>query len=613
MKKKIIGLLFFSVLFSLNSAAQDLVPMHNDKGQFGYGIKGSREFVIKPQWDDAKPFNDKGIAIVRKDKSFGIIDKSGKAIGKSMGYSLIAPFDGTDLLLVAEGGKRVEDAGKIKSRKSICPYGFKGSLSYPIDGAKWGLVSQDGQFQIAPKYQEISSRMENGLIIVQLKGLLGIMDINGNSIFDAVYDAMTPVNNQGIAAIRNKKTQKWSLISKDGKILVDEDKNTSYFYQYRNNHWGTLNDVSADSLLNNRMLWFEEDRLMPIMTFSSSWINTTHPYIAALKINNKKKNPSSELGIYDLDGKEVIPFSAGLTYSFVPSEGIAVAFRDKQCGFYNIGSKTFTPVDNRNYLPFKNGLSLSYSKNNDDFYLVDINGNRKTERYDEVSLAKDRYVVRKGTHYGLISLSGEEIIPVECLEIREACEGIFAVRDNTGAFGYLDKNGNIIIPLEYADGSNVVNGYAIASKKMPGVMKKLSGVINLKNDIVVPLEYEKTVATVGADGRLNVWVRKNGVFNIYNMQNARLTPTKYVDMEMADFGTITKNQNGNFGLISGSDEIIPCSLGEADDVRTIYAYMLANNIPSVSSSEARTISIRLNPDRNKFKINEKIGDNYWDF
>lgn len=612
MRKRLFSIFAMSILFCITSLAQELVPMHNDKGQFGYGVKGSKEFTIKAQWDEARPFNDHGIAIVRKDKSFGMIDKSGKPVGKPMGYSLITAFDGTDLFLVAEGGNRVDDTSKIKTRQTICPYGFRGSLSYPINGAKWGLVRPDGSFQIEPKYQEISSQMENGFLIVQLKGLLGVIDINGNSIFEPLYDAMTPINNQGVAAIRNKKTQKWSLISKKGSTIISEDSNTSSFYQFRNDFWGSLNDVSADSLLRNRELWYENDRLMPVMTFSSSWVNSEHPYIAAQKVSKQKKGYLKELGIFDIEGNEIIPFSAGLTYAFVPQEGIAVAHRDNQCGFYDIKAKTFTPVENRTYLPFKNGRSLSYS-NNSDFYLVDANGNRKSDRYDAVSVAKERFIVSKGSKQGLITFSGEEIIPVECMEVRDANDGIFAVRDNSGAFGYLDQNGGIVIPLEYADGSNFVNGYAIASKKVPGTMKKVAGVINLKNEIVVPLEYEKTVAGIDENGNLTVWVKKDGIFNLYNLSTSQLYPTKYTDMDMASYGTITKNSQGNFGLIVGNEEIIPCSLGDEDSIGSLYSYMLANNISKVTSSEARSIAIRLNPDRNKFKINEKIGENFWDF
>lgn len=613
MGKKLFSLFSLVTLAGAIAFAQDIVPKHNDKGQFGYGPENTKEFTIKPQWDEARPFNDEGIAIVRKDKSFGLIDKSGKPIGKSMGYSLIAQFDGTDLLLVAEGGNRVEDAGKIKTRQTLSPYGFRGSLSYPINGAKWGLVRRDGTFQVTPEYQELSSQMDNGYMIFQIKGLFGIMDINGNIIFEPLYDAVTPINNQGLAAIRNKKTQKWSLISKDGKSIVNEGDNVSSFYQFRDNYWGSLNTVSADSLLKNTQLWYENDRLMPIMTFSSSWVNSNQPYIAAQKLLKQKKNTTKVFGIYDITGKEIIPFDAGITYCFVPSEGIAVAYRNNQCGFYNIDSKTFSPVENRIYLPFKKGLSLSYSNNNDDFYLVDKNGNRKSDRYDGIIPVGEQYIVKKGNNQGLISLTGKEIIPVECMEVRDANNGLFVVRDFSGAVGYVDSEGNTVIPFDYSDGSSYVNNIAIVSKKVPGTFKKSYGIINRNNEEIVPIKYEKTVAGFDQNGNLCVWVKDNGVFYEYNLNKKTLTPTNYSDMDVAPFGTIIKNNVGTYGLIVNNKEVIPCSLEDADAVGNIWYFMLSNNIPTVTASEARSLSIKQNPDRNKFKLGEKIAPAYWDF
>lgn len=606
----IFSLIFFSAPMLL---AQNIVPKHNDKGQFGYGPEDSKEFTIKPQWDEARPFNNEGIAIVRKDKSFGLIDKTGKPIGKSMGYSLIAPFDGTDLLLVAEGGNRVDDAGKIKSRQSLSPYGFRGSLSYPINGAKWGLVRQDGSFQVKPQYQELSSQMDNGYMIFQLKDLYGIMDINGNVIFEPLYDAVTPINNQGVGAIRNKKTQKWSLISKNGQSLINEDDNVVAFYQFRDNYYGELNTVSADSLLKNKDLWYEEDRLMPIMTFSSSWVNSNHPYVAAQKTVKQKKNLSKVFGVYDLSGKEIIPFDANITYCFVPSDGVAVVYREDQCGFYDINAKTFSPVEKRIYLPFNNGLSLSFSMNNDDFYFVDKNGNRKSDRFDGVIPANGYYIVKKGNTQGLVDKTGKELIPLECLEVRDANNGIFAVRDQSGVMGYMDSTGKEVIPFVYTDGSAFLNNVAVVSKKVAGSLKKSSGIINDKNEVIVPLDYEKVVAGFDNDKNLNVWVKQNGKFHKYNLATKVLTPTTYLDMDVAPYGTITKGENGTYGLIVNSKEVIPCSLENEDAIAPLWAYMLSNDIPSVVSSEARSISTKLNPDRNKFNISDRISSAYWDF
>ena len=53
-----------------------------------------------------------------------------------------------------------------------------------------------------------------------------------------------------------------------------------------------------------------------------------------------------------------------------------------------------------------------------------------------------------------------------------------------GLFGYVDKNNNIVIPLEYKDLGTLRNGLIIARKD------EKFGVINLENQFVVPPIYE---------------------------------------------------------------------------------------------------------------------------
>lgn len=131
-------------MLAVGVSAASLVPRHDDKGRFGYGPEETKDFTIKPQWDEARPFNNSGMAIVRKDKKYGMINTQGVAIGKNMGYSSITPYDGTDYLLVALGGSPEPNTNNIKTRVGLQSFGFKGSTSYAIKGAKWGLVSQSG-------------------------------------------------------------------------------------------------------------------------------------------------------------------------------------------------------------------------------------------------------------------------------------------------------------------------------------------------------------------------------------------------------------------------------------------------------------------------------------
>lgn len=616
MKKKITILLSLLIIFFSNVSAQELVPMHNDKGMFGYGIKGEKTFVIKPQWDEARPFNSHGIAIVRKGESFGLIDKNGKPIGKSMGYSVIAPYDNTDMMIVALGGKRVDDPSKIKNRVAVNARGFRGSLSYPIKGAKWGLVRPDGQFQIKPEFEEISDLMADDVIAIMKKGLFGIIGINGNVILKPIYDMMTPFNNQGLAYLHNKKKNKLHLVNKDGKSIIEsEDK---FVYQFMDNHWGSLNLVTAGKLLEDTSLWNEPGRLMPISLWGSSWVNTNKPYVALFGQVKKKKKIINELSVSDLEGHEVIPASEGFTNIFAPSEGIAVAYKDDQCGFYDINTKTFTPVQKRTYLPFKSGHSLSYDTNSArDFYLVDKNGRQTSGTYDAVTIVNDRYLVTKGSAYGVIDYEGNVIIPLDCMQLQGNDKGVFAVRNNIGAFGWMDSNGKTIIPFDYVDGSLFVNGYAMAAKLINDSTfnGKRCGVINIKNEVVVPFEYKKTVGLFDRQNKLHVWVQKDdNSFYTYNLENGLIGSKEvYTDMTISSYGIVTKDANGLFGLIANGEEIIPCAVENEQTLQNIYNYILQHNMGRISATRARSISIKLLPATNKFKLTDKINDSYWDF
>lgn len=617
MNKKVLS---FALALSLSVAtyAQNIVPMHNDKGQFGYGEKGSKTFTIKPQWDEARPFNEYGVAIVRKGQMFGLIDKSGKAIGKPLGYSVIEPYDGTDYWLVAVGGKRSDKPAK--NRTGLCVYGFKGSLSYPVGGAKWGVLRKNGQAVIEPKYQELSNLMDDQMIAFQEKGLYGFIDKSGSVVFPAKYDVITQFNNQGVAAVRNKKGFKWSLVNKSGRTVISEDAGCQGFFCFTNDKFGSLNTIGVDTLLAHREIWGDPQRLMPMMKFNISWINTEHPYVVSPKVANKKKR-TMEYTLYNLDGQQLIGSGSGISNIYAPSEGIAVVYKNESMGFYDLNSQSFTPTNNsRMYLPVKDGHSMSYnSKTNSDFYVVDKKGSKVSGNYDAISIAESRYIVRKGNTYGLITKQGKEIVPTECLNVIDANSGLFGIKASNGKFGYVDENGKTIIPLVYDDGSAFVGNYAVVSKAPEGSLVKKSGVIDKSNNIVIPLCYDKVCGYVDNDGRLQVWVADGETYSkvdnssIGDATSLRLSATDYTDMQNTAIGVVVKNTKGLYGLLQNGKTVIPCSVANEELVGRVFQFMASRNVAEVSAVDARRIAAWTNDARNTFKLKDTIGDNVWDF
>lgn len=612
MNKKMLSIVLTMGL-CLNLYAQDLVPMHNEKGQFGYGVKGDKTFTIKPQWDEAKPFNEQGVAIVRKGEKFGIINKQGKAIGKKMGYTLIAPYDGTDYWLVAEGGKRTDKMPK--NRVSLCTYGFKGSLNYGISGAKWGLINKDGQIIIKPAYQELSDIMAGNVIAFQEKNSFGLISKAGKVLFPATYDVITPFNNQGIAALRNKKGSKWSVVDKDGKVIVPESEKGLGFYNFKDDYIGSLNLVNVDTLLAHKEIWNNPEILLPLMNFNITWINSSHPYVTTVK-KSKDKKIDAEFIIYDLEGKQINKLGSGLTNVMVPSDGIAVAYDGKRLGFFDLNSQTFTPANNsRTYLPFKDGYSMSYnSKSNKDFYIVDKKNEKVSEVYDNLQLANDRYIVQHGDSFGIISKQGKSIVPVRCLQVFDANSGLFGVKNAKGKFGYVDKDGKTVVPMSYDNGLAFTGDYAIVT------LNKKSGIINKDNKIIVPLKYNKVCSYVDNGGKLSVWVADNGNYSYVEKTSAKrskkgqkLTPTEYTEMKLSDLGIVVKNSSNMYGLIHDGKEAIPCVIKDEELLSKVYEVMTQHNMTEVTEVEAHRIAAWTNEARNTYKLSDTIDDNIWDF
>ena len=60
--------------------------------------------------------------------------------------------------------------------------------------------------------------------------------------------------------------------------------------------------------------------------------------------------------------------------------------------------------------------------------------------------------------YGFIDKNGDEVIPCQYDDARDFCEGLAAVCD--GRWGYIDKDNNIIIPLDFEWADDFVDGFA---------------------------------------------------------------------------------------------------------------------------------------------------------
>lgn len=118
-----------------------------------------------------------------------------------------------------------------------------------VGGSKWGYINAKGKFILPPVYEHAGEFQDNGLAIIGLRGLSGIIDLNGYFIVEPKYDSINPFS-EGRATVINSHGSKvidesgkeitakaYSFIGdyKEGRALfADTDKQGNYLYGYLN-------------------------------------------------------------------------------------------------------------------------------------------------------------------------------------------------------------------------------------------------------------------------------------------------------------------------------------------------------------------------------------------
>ena len=92
-------------------------------------------------------------------------------------------------------------------------------------------------------------------------------------------------------------------------------------------------------------------------------------------------------------------------------------------------------------------------------------------------------LVKKGSKWGFIDKTGEVVIPLEYGDVGSFSEGL-AAAEKDGKYGFIDKTGKVVIPLEYDNVGGFSEGLAAAEKG------KKYGFIDKTGKVVIPLEYD---------------------------------------------------------------------------------------------------------------------------
>lgn len=278
-------------------------------------------------------------------------------------------------------------------------------------GEKWGLIDTNGDWVLAPTFNEIGRYSEEGLLPVKSGDKYGYINHRGTEVIDFIYDDAKPFSD-GLAAVKTEEG--WGYILPDGKVYLKagfEDagsfkqniapvKYVGWGYAYRSWSPGKKGKDWLLQPFNEKTYEFSEgfgvfqkNGLMGLVDEQKTI--RIKPRFLALKKCSEGLLPASkkqgEWGFVDTDGKTVIEAVYQAAFSF--SEGLANVKKAGKWGYINKNNEVVIPFKYDRAYGFRNGVAVVVEGK--DRFFIDTEGNPVSDRFADVYRASEGYAAVK--------------------------------------------------------------------------------------------------------------------------------------------------------------------------------------------------------------------------
>lgn len=608
---KINMILSLLVFCPLIVSGQNLEIKPDTKGRLGYFDSNGKK-IISCQYEEAEPFVN-GVAKVRKDGKYGLINEKGKAIG-GLKYTVMEEYANTDYYIVCDGGSIKEDKKEslISKLAGSTPKGngnnvalFKGSTLYPIKDGKWGVIDKYGKILIEPDYDELSNPID-GIIYVNKGGKYGFYNEDFTLVLKPTYNFIGTFNNLGLCWVKNGskfaddhlKGGKMSIIDRTGKLIIPmKFENVCTFAP-------SDNPVYSSKAITDL-------KLVPFQAMPDS----EEPYLWFASKGTDKP------GIIDIHGNVVLK-EKKYDNIFMPTDGMMKFSKQEgkktktwKWGFLNIETQKETLTDAEYiFYPFNNGISKAAKNDSTLYYFVDKDFHEISERYTKAGdFFEEHCVVGRAGKFGALDRSGKEVIPLEYDDIlTRFSEGVLGAYKD-GKWGFISPENKIVIPFEYDKAGYFENGIAVVS------IADKWGQIDKQNKIVLPIEWKNFLIPEKIPTNY-YWVQQDdNLYYYYDMNTHQITyPEKgkgFYDVELFnDKGYARVMYSIYYGAIyQNGAEYVPCQFDNKQDVEKAIFYLNKNNLKGFKEVDMKRFKIILRGKNNTYKLSERILAEDWDY
>ena len=166
---------------------QGLLAVTSDGKKWGY-INEKGEYVIEPQFDEAKCFWDNGLAWVQLGGKWGCIDEKGRFV--------VEP--------------RFDEAWNFSDN----------GLAWVQLGGKWGCIDEKGRYVVEPRFDDMHF-VDQAVTLVCVGDLWGyVIEEEGQCVvIEPQFDDACGFDSTGIACVRVGDL--WGFIDKNGHYVIE--------------------------------------------------------------------------------------------------------------------------------------------------------------------------------------------------------------------------------------------------------------------------------------------------------------------------------------------------------------------------------------------------------
>ena len=434
------------------------------KNKWGF-VDSNMKIKVTAVYDTVYFMGD-GYALIEKDKMRGLVDSTGRVITECI-YTSIGPFENG--LAKVYGGKNGLYGFMNKKGKAVTKIGFqkvrKFSEGYAAvrSNYKWGYINSKGKLVIPIKY-ESAGPFRDGYAPVLLNEDAGFIDKKGKEMIPAVYDLVR-------YRCEGNKSTPFPRIRTLGAVVHDRVRGIHMDHVHRaaiyDPNKAIINAKGENvSLLYREAEWFS-DNLIQVKE-ADNW------------------------GLMDCSGNIVVPcrFSGIAKYKNPDSLGIElvqVSTHNRKTGILDInGNVVFAPK----YDQIGNFYSTGFARVvlNGKIQWIDIEGN--------IYIQKDNYVVQFLMENGMAIVS----------------------KGDRTEWGVVDKNGEIIIPLEYDRITYIPDKWFKIQKN------KKKGIFTLEGEKILPVNCTHSDYNPGWGKHRLQLVIKDKKWGVYSRNWEQITP-----------------------------------------------------------------------------------------